>query len=70
LFSLLSTQAQTRSVVDWTKIPFEHKVFIENKGQFNGRNGLLGSKIMYGNENSGVQIYFTTTGLSYRIDDY
>src|SRR3989304_5158326 len=50
-------------------INFEHsKTFIENKGQFNGRNNLPGSEIFYAVDQSATQIYFTKNGLTYRFD--
>lgn len=44
------------------------KVFIENKGQFNGKDNLPGSAILFGMEDGGAQVYFTPAGLTYRID--
>ena len=44
------------------------KVFIENKSQFDGRNNLRGSKILFVGENASRQILFTKTGLTYRLD--
>ncbi len=48
--------------------PFEHKVFIENKGQFDGQDN-LSSTIRYAVANAGVNIYFTSGGLTYRHDE-
>ena len=47
---------------------FEDKVFIQNYGQFNGKNGSDEKQIVYGINNLGTQIYFTQTGLIYRYD--
>ena len=44
------------------------KVFIENKGQFNGGDQLPGSKILYGTDQGPCMIYFTKNGLTYRFD--
>ncbi len=50
-------------------INFEHsKAFIENKGQFDGRNRLPDSKILFAVDNGAEQIFFTKTGLTYRFD--
>ena len=50
------------------KKPFEHKVFVENLGQFDGNDLLPGSKILYGIYNQNKQIYFTKKGVAYRMD--
>lgn len=42
--------------------------FIENKGQFDGRNPLPNSKILYGIDNMPTQIFFTRQGVMYRFD--
>ncbi|MBI4930067.1 MAG: gliding motility-associated C-terminal domain-containing protein [Bacteroidetes bacterium] len=55
---------------NWQTKPFEQKVFIENKGQFDGMNNLKNSHIKYAVVNEGVAIYFTNTGLTYRHDEY
>ncbi len=52
----------------WAINPNEQKVFIENKGQYDGKNKLPGSSVLYGVENLGLQIYFTKTGLTFRTD--
>ena len=55
----------------WTsKSPFEHKLFIENKGQFDNKDQKKGSAIKYAVTNLGAQIYFTPSGLTYRYDEY
>jgi gliding motility-associated-like protein len=50
--------------------PFEHNVFIENKGQFDGKDNLRGSKIKFGIRIGKQQIYFSPVGLTYRYDEY
>ena len=47
------------------------KVFIENKGQFDCRKNdkLSSTAILYGINNSGVEIYFTSKGIIYRHDE-
>lgn len=46
--------------------PFEQKVFIENKGQFDGKNNLPNSDIRYVIENN-ARIFFTPKGLTYQM---
>jgi gliding motility-associated-like protein len=43
------------------------KRFIENKGQFDGRNSINQSKILYAVDHGGIQIYFTKEGVSYNF---
>ena len=54
---------------NWIVKPFEQKVFIENKGQFTGKDNLSSSHIKYGVEDQGTQIYFTPKGLTYRFEN-
>lgn len=42
--------------------------FIENQGQFDGRNPLTNSKILYGIDDMPTQIFFTKQGVMYRFD--
>jgi len=60
---------------NWTQNPFEHKVFVENKGQFdksfselfvNKQNKI--SKIAYAAKVDGVDMYFHASGLVYKRD--
>ncbi|MBI4645412.1 MAG: gliding motility-associated C-terminal domain-containing protein [Bacteroidia bacterium] len=44
------------------------KVFIENKGQYNGRNWLKNSEIEYAIANNTFHVFFTKQGLTYRFD--
>jgi hypothetical protein len=54
----------------WTaQSPFEHKVFIENKGQCNGKSNLF-EEIKYSAAVGNIQIYFSPAGLTYRYDEY
>ncbi|MBI2269050.1 MAG: SprB repeat-containing protein [Bacteroidetes bacterium] len=48
--------------------PFEHNVFIENKGQFDKIDKRTCSRILFGGIDHGVQIYFTAKGLTYHFD--
>ncbi len=52
---------------DWNKHnPFEQKVFIENKGQFDDKDDLPGSNIRYVIENGG-RMFFTPAGVTYQM---
>ncbi len=53
----------------WTLNPYENKAFIENKGQFNGKDEVKGSQVYYGVENLGLQIYYSNKGFTYRSDE-
>lgn len=44
------------------------KAFIENKGQFDGRDKLPDSKILYAVDHSSVQMFFTKKGLTYHLN--
>ncbi|MBL7892102.1 MAG: hypothetical protein JNL63_05690 [Bacteroidia bacterium] len=53
----------------WTRNDiFQNKVFIENLGQFDGKDNLPSSAISYGIISEGQQIYFSSKGLTYRYD--
>ncbi|MEO6882711.1 MAG: gliding motility-associated C-terminal domain-containing protein [Bacteroidia bacterium] len=69
--SIHSIQAQNKTgSKNWTKNPFEEKVFVENKTQFDGQDKLPNSAILFGVRNDGVQIYFIQKGLTYRHDEF
>ena len=53
---------------NWIVSPFEQKVFIENKGQFTGKDNSSAVHIKYGVEDEGTRIYFTPKGLTYRFE--
>ncbi len=61
--------AQQTTSKGWSLNPYEQKVFIENQGQFNGKDKLRNSQILFGVDNLGVQMYFTAKGLTYRYDE-
>ncbi|MEO6884390.1 MAG: PKD domain-containing protein [Bacteroidia bacterium] len=66
-----SAYSQTHSFQPkWKVNPFDQKVFVENKTQFDGKDSLPNSPILFGIRNKGVQIYFTPKGLTYRHDEY
>src|SRR5262245_28434856 len=71
LFIFLCPVASAQS---WSVNPFEHKVFIENKGQFDF-NGIeeknqSDSKIQYAIVNEGMEIYFSSSGVTYKHDTF
>src|SRR5687767_11663837 len=52
---------------NWTSEgPFAQKVFVENKGQFNGKDELDNSDIRFGIRDAGAWMYFTPKGLTYQ----
>ncbi|MBI2269972.1 MAG: hypothetical protein HYU69_06380 [Bacteroidetes bacterium] len=54
---------------DWTRNDiFRNNVFIENKGQFDKKDKRPASKILFGVFDNGMQIFFTSKGLTYRYD--
>ncbi len=52
----------------WKGKPFDYKVFVENKGQFSAKDNAPGAQVFYGADVLGTQIYYSPTGLLYRID--
>ena len=52
----------------WVVSEINSKRFIENKSQFDGRDKLINSEILFGVDEGGAQIYFTKHGLTYRFD--
>src|ERR1700741_1266406 len=67
--SLFITQLLTGSVVrkEWTTTPFEQKVFIENKGQFDNIEG-VNDKVLFATSQNGVEMLFTSSGVVYKYD--
>jgi gliding motility-associated-like protein len=68
LFFISATFAQQSPTTNWTARFDEQQSFIENKGQFDGRNRLPGSDILYAVDNGELQIFFTKNGLSYYVE--
>ena len=54
---------------NWTKNPFDHKIFIENRGQFDADINKE-TKILYQVMLGAVKAYFTSSGVIYRYDEY
>ncbi|MGP8215749.1 MAG: PKD domain-containing protein [Bacteroidia bacterium] len=55
--------------IKWTKDPFDHQLFIENKGQFD-TDVTTKDKILYQVRLGDVRAYFTQSGVIYRYDEY
>ena len=53
---------------NWETNPFDHQVFIENKGQFD--EVIPGQKVLYTVNLGDIQAFFTATGIVYRITTY
>ncbi|HEY6163087.1 MAG TPA: hypothetical protein VI112_17805, partial [Bacteroidia bacterium] len=54
----------------WSKNDvFEHRLFIENKGQFDKKAG-ENTPVSYGVIMQGEQLYFSPNGITYRYDEY
>lgn len=69
VFSLLHFSMLSVYAADWQTSPSYSKSFVENKGQFNGRNKLSDSDIRYAIDHGPFQVYFTKNGLTYRLDE-
>src|SRR6185312_740480 len=52
----------------WSSEPFDHKLFIENNGQFNENNN-TNDNIIYGAQVGRAFVYFTGKGVIYRYQD-
>jgi gliding motility-associated-like protein len=69
-FALLAQHAVPGStaIINWTTDPFENKVFIENKGQFDG-SAPDGETVLFGVRNEGAEIFFTSKGVTWKRDE-
>jgi gliding motility-associated-like protein len=52
------------------KNPFNKRLFLENVGQYNGKNNIPKSVIKYGVCDGQTWVYFSSNGLSYRHDEH
>lgn len=66
LISLLSSTAVLAGNGGWTVNSASSVSFIENKGQFDGRNWQKDSKIEYAVDHNGFYMFFTAEGVTYR----
>lgn len=65
-FSLVSnSQSLTVATSNWVKSPFDHKVFIENMGQYNWSDNGSGKNTLYGASIGDIEIHFSNAGLTY-----
>jgi len=64
-----TTASSSRLGPSWSVSPYEDKFFIENRGQYDGKDKLPGSQIYFGCDNKSTQMYFTKNGMTYRYDD-
>ena len=64
----LSSFAGPGYQINWTKQPFEQRVFVENVGQFNSLSG-SSEKVFYSAQLGRVHAYFTSAGVVYRYDE-
>lgn len=53
----------------WTAKPEYPRAFIENVGQFDGRDKLDSGRILYAIDNGPYQVYFRKNGITIRIDE-
>ena len=75
IFGQTTSIPNTSGASPWNlSIEKAHRVFIENKGQFNSRSGIPGNKsgetILYAVNLNGVDMYFTSSGISFRHDEF
>jgi len=54
----------------WDVKPFDHKVFVENKGQFTNETGRTDDKILYEAKLGRIKAYFLPGGLVYRYEGW
>ncbi|HWB62903.1 MAG TPA: hypothetical protein VG603_05275, partial [Chitinophagales bacterium] len=60
----LAAQSTTR----WKTDLSPQKVFIENKGQFDGENNLANSQTLFATDRGPCMVYFTNTGLTFKLE--
>ncbi|HOY31351.1 MAG TPA: gliding motility-associated C-terminal domain-containing protein [Bacteroidales bacterium] len=65
---LFSLTGKSQSASNWSISWSYPKVFLENKGQFDNRDKLSGSQILYGIDHTYFQVYFTKQGLTYHLN--
>ncbi|MFI5150292.1 MAG: gliding motility-associated C-terminal domain-containing protein [Bacteroidia bacterium] len=65
---LITTSTQAQKTRWSLKQPLHSQAFIENKGQFDGKDGQAQNRILYGTGNFDMQVYFTTRGFTCRFN--
>jgi gliding motility-associated-like protein len=69
-FMISNTLKGQTSNENWA-VEWSHpKAFIENKGQFDGRDFLKNTEILYGIDHGSTAVYFKTNGLTYRFYEW
>ncbi|HXB12904.1 MAG TPA: hypothetical protein VNZ45_13035, partial [Bacteroidia bacterium] len=64
-----NTIKQKKGVVTkWTQNPYDHTIFIENRGQFN-KDVPADNKVLFQAMLGNIDAYFTTNGIVYRWDE-
>ena len=58
------SQDQNGSKINWSIDPFEHALFVENKGQFDTVDA--GGKILFEAKLGSINAFFTAKGILYR----
>lgn len=68
--SLLTVMAvvTARSQVRWSVSDRDNRSFIENVGQFDGRNGIIGSEVRYVWDEGRHMVFLHSKGVTYRFD--
>jgi hypothetical protein len=62
------SQTAPTNAISWSANLHDSYAFVENKGQFNGKNGVNGASVLYGAEMGAFKVFYTSTGLTYRLD--
>lgn len=68
MLAVFSVFAQTNNS-GWSHTYQQQKVFIENKGQFDGLNQQPNSKVLFGTDRMDKLILFTKSGITYRFEE-
>ena len=70
LLSILSRAKNNQGQeASWSTSPFNHKVFVENKGQFDNTIANNSDKILFSACLDGVEMLFSAKGLTYKHDE-
>ncbi len=68
LISASIVNSQQTNATNWSQESIKSSSFIENKGQFDGRNWRSDDKVLFGYDQNPFYIFFTKKGLTYRFD--